>query len=208
MTTNVVSVREGTGYKEIVTLMRRYRIRGVPVLDETGMAIGVVSEADLLAKAAAPPLPAGAVRLAWRLREPSKATGVTAADIMTVPPVTIGPGASVSEAARLMQARHVGRVLVVTGDSRLIGVLSRADVLSVFERPDPQIRDEVIRAVIAEAFALDPGLFEVTVTSGVVTITGPVSKRPAALDLLGAAWDVEGVIAVRDQLSYPAEDAG
>jgi CBS domain-containing protein len=208
MTTNVSSVREGTGYKEIVTLMQRYRVSAVPVLDETGLAVGVVSDADLLAKAAAPALPAGAVRLAWRLRERSKATGVTAADIMTVPPVTIGPGASVSEAARLMQERHVRRLLVVTGDSRLIGVISRADVLSVFERPDPQIRDEVIRAVIAETFALDPDLFEVTVMSDVVTIAGPVSSRPAALDLLGAVRDVEGVIAVRDRLSYPAADTG
>lgn len=206
MTANVVTVQEGTGFKEIVALMRRHRVSAFPVLDRADRVVGVVSEADLLVKEAAPAMPRGAVRLAWRLRERSKATGVTAADLMTTPPVTISPGAAVSEAARLMHSRQVKRLPVVAENGRVVGIISRTDALSVFERPDEQIRDEVLNAVIAGEFGLDPHLFEVSVTSGIVTISGPLNRRGAALGLLGAAGCVEGVVAVRDRLSYPAGD--
>jgi CBS domain-containing protein len=207
MTANVVAVREGTGYKEIVTLLRRHRVSAFPVLDQAGRVAGVVSGADLLAKEALPEFPKGAVRLAWRLRQRSKATGVTAADLMTAPAVTISPGADVAEAARLMLSRHVKRLPVVSDDGRLVGIISRTDALRVFERPDEHIRDEVIEAVVTEAFGLDPDVFDVTVELGIVTLAGPVNRRVAALDLLAAAQKIEGVVAVRDRLSYPAADA-
>lgn len=204
MTTSVVAVREDTGYKELVTLLRRHRVSAFPVLDQEDRVVGLVSEADLLVKAAAPALPLGPVRLAWRLEERSKVTGAAAADLMSTPPVTIGPAAAVTDAARLMQSRRVKRLPVVDQDGRLVGIISRTDVLSVYERPDEQVRDEVIKAVIAGEFALDPSLFDVTVKSGIVTITGSVDRRAAALSLLGAARYVEGVVAVRDRLRYPA----
>jgi CBS domain-containing protein len=208
MTTNVVAVREGAGYKEIVTLLRRHRVSAFPVLDQQGRVVGVVSEADLLVKPAAPALPQGPIRLAWRLEERSKATGVTAADLMSTPPVTIDPAAAVTEAAQLMQSRRVKRLPVVGKDGRLAGIISRTDVLSVFERPDEQIRDEVIKAVITGELGVDPDSFGVTVKSGIVTITGLLNERAAALNLLGAARYIEGVVAVRDRLRYPAEHPG
>jgi CBS domain-containing protein len=208
MTTNVVTVREDTEYKEIVVLLRRHRVSAFPVLDPAGRVVGVVSEADLLLKEAAPALPTGAVRLAWRLRERTKASGVTAADLMTAPAVTIGPDAAVMDAARLMRSRRVKRLPVVSENARiLLGIISRVDVLSVFERSDEHIRNEIIKTVIAGHFALDPELFDITVNSGIATIAGPVGSRATALNLLGAAWEVEGVVAVRDRLTYPAEDA-
>jgi CBS domain-containing protein len=205
MTTDVVAVREGTGYKEIAALLRRHRVSAFPVLDQAGQVVGVVSEADLLVKEAAPALPRGAIRLAWRLRERSKATGVTAADLLTAPPVIIGPDATVAEAARLMLSRRVKRLPVVGKSGRLVGIISRTDVLRVFERPDEQIRADVTRAAGAAGVTLDPGSLVVTVNSGVVTVAGPVPGRAAALNLLRAARDVEGVVAVRDRLGYPAE---
>ena len=208
MTTNVVAVREDTGYKEIVTLLRLHRVSAFPVLDRMDRVVGVVSEADLLVKQAAPALPPGPIRLAWRLEEQSKAAGVTAADLMSAPPVTIGPAAAVTEAAQLMQSRRVKRLPVVGKGGRLAGIISRTDVLSVFERPDGQIRDEVIKAVIAREFGLDPDSFDVTVRSGIVTISGLLNERAAALNLLGAARYIEGVVAVRDRLRYPAEHPG
>jgi CBS domain-containing protein len=208
MTTNVVAVREGTGYKEIVTLLRRHRVSAFPVLDSQDRVVGVVSEADLLVKPAAPALPQGPIRLAWRLAERSKATGVTAAELMSTPVVTVGPAASVTQAAQLMQSRRVKRLPVVGQDGRLAGIISRTDVLSVFERPDEQIRDEVIKAVVAGEPGLDPDSLTVTVKSGIVTIAGLVAERAAALDLLGAARYIDGVVAVRDRLSYPAGRRG
>jgi CBS domain-containing protein len=204
MTASVVAVREDADFKEIVTAMRSRRISAFPVLDAADRVIGVVSEADLLAKEATPGPPRGLVRLAWRLTERSKATGVTAAEIMTKPAVTIRENAAVADAARLMQSRRVKQLPVVGDDGRLRGIVSRADVLSVFERPDAEIRDEVAKGIVAAEFGLDPELLAVTVRSGIVTVTGPVERRADALGLLGAIRHAEGVVGVRDRLSYPS----
>jgi CBS domain-containing protein len=206
MTTSVVAVRENADFKEMVSALRSRRVSAFPVLDAADRVIGVVSEADLLLKEAAPEPPPGLVRLAWRLTERSKAAGVTAAEVMTRPAVTIGQDAPVAEAAQRMQSRRVKRLPVVDDGGRLRGIVSRADVLSVFERPDQQIWDDVVNDVIIGQFGLDPELFVVTVRSGVVTVTGSVAGRADALSLLGAIRHLEGVVALRDRLSYPQQD--
>jgi len=206
MTPSVVAVREDANYKEMVTVMRSRRVSAFPVLDAADRVIGLVSEADLLAKEAAPELPQGLIRRAWRMADRSKAAGVTAAEVMTRPAVTIGEDAPVAEAARLMQSRRVKRLPVVDDYGRLHGIVSRADLLSVFERPDFEIRDDVVKDVIAGESGLDPEMFVVTVRSGVVTVTGSVDRRADALSLLGAIRHLEGVVALRDRLSYPHED--
>ena len=203
MTASVVAVREDADFKEMVTAMRSRRIGAFPVLDPAGRVIGVVSEADLLAKEATPGPPPGLVRLAWMLKERSKATGVTAAEVMTKPAVTIREDATVGDAARLMQSRRVKQLPVVDDDGRLRGIVSRADVLSVFERPDAEIRDEVVKGIVVAEFGLDPELLVVTVRSGIVTVTGSVQQRAGALGLLAAIRHAEGVVFVRDRLSYP-----
>ncbi len=203
MTSRVVSVPEAAGYKDIVTLLRSHRISAVPVVGQGGRVTGVVSEADLLRKLTAPVLPVGTVRLAWRLQERSKATAVTAAELMTSPPVTVTADADLTKAARLMQDHGVKRLPVVDANGRLAGIVSRVDVLSVYERPDDQIRDEITAGVIAGRFLLDPLGFEITVRSGIVTIIGQAESREVALNLLGAVRNVEGVVAVRDRITHP-----
>jgi len=205
MTSSVVAVRENADFKEMVGVMRSRRISAFPVIDMSGRVLGVVSEADLLVKETTPALPQGAIRLPWRLREQSKAAGVTAAELMTKPAVTVHEDAPVAEAARLMQSRKVKRLPVVDGNGRLRGIITRTDVLSVFERPDDEIWDEVIKEVIIGEFGLDPEMFVVTVRSGIVTVTGSVERRADALSLLATIRHLEGVIGVRDRLSYPAE---
>ncbi len=205
MTSSVMAVRENADFKEMVTAMRSRRISAFPVIDTSSQVIGVVSEADLLLKETIPALPQGAIRLAWRLKDRSKAAGVTAAELMTKPAVTIHEDAPVAEAARLMQSHKVKRLPVVDGNGRLRGIITRTDVLSVFERPDHEIWDEVVKDVIVGEFGLDPELFVVTVRSGIVTITGSVERRADALSVLAATRHLEGVIGVRDRLSYPAE---
>lgn len=205
MTRNVVAVRETAGYKTIVVAMRSGRMSAFPVLDAADRVVGVVSQADLLLKEARPGsiTRPGRPVLARRRGERAKAAGVTAVELMSTPPVTIGPDASVADAARLMHERGVKRLLVVDGVGRLAGIVSRADVLSVFTRPDSQIRQDVIENVIAGEFALNPNAFEVTVTSGIVTITGQVERRAITPHLIGAVRRIEGVVGVRDRLSYP-----
>jgi len=84
----------------------------------------------------------------------------------------IGPGDSLADAARLMHDRRVKRLPVVDDAGELVGIVSRVDVLSVFDRPDAEIREAVTGKVIVGDFALDPSAFDVTVRSGIVTITG------------------------------------
>jgi len=200
MTTRVVAVREEATFKEMVAALRSSRVSAFPVLDGIDRVIGVVSEADLLAKEAGPALG----RRAWRPKERAKATGVIAAELMTTPAITVAGDASVAEAAALMRSRRVKRLPVVDRNGRLRGIVSRADLLAVFERPDCEICDEAVKAVVEGEFGLDPEMFVVTVRSGVITVTGSVDKRADALGLLNAIRHLEGVVAVRDRLSYPA----
>ena len=208
MTRSIVAVSETARYKNIVAALRSRRVSGFPVLDAAGRVVGVVSEADLLLKEAGPGLfsgPGKRGRASGRRGERAKAAGVTAGELMSTPPVTISQDASVAEAARLMYQQRVKRLVVVDRAGRLAGIVSRADVLSVFTRPDGQIRDEVINQVIGGQFTLNPNTVEVTVTSGIVTITGQVERRTIAPGLIDAVQHVEGVVGVRSRLSYPPD---
>jgi CBS domain-containing protein len=205
MATKVVAVRENASYKEILTAMGSFRISACPVLDSEGQVIGVVSEADLLPKEIGQEPFSGPGRLlrsSGRHGELAKAAALTAAELMSTPPITIGPEASVTEAARQMHECGVKRLPVVNEAGRLIGIVSRIDVLRIFARPDAQIRDEVIHEVIAGKFRLDPGTFEVTVAAGIVTVTGQASDPVLVPGLVSAIRQVEGVIDVRDKIGY------
>ncbi len=203
MTRDVVTVRDTAGYKEIIAVMRQRRVSAVPVLDAAGQLAGVVSEADLLLKEVGVDALAGYLISTGRRGEQAKAAGVTAAGLMTTPAVTIGPRESVAAAARRMYDRRVKRLMVVDDAGRLAGIVSRVDVLSVFTRPDDEIRHEVVSKIIATDFGLDPGSFSVTVSSGIVTVTGQAETRAVAVQLADALHHVEGVVAVRSRLTVP-----
>ena len=206
MTTDVVSVRETAEYKDIVSVLRGLHVSAFPVLDEADHLVGVVSESDLLLKEVGQEALGGYLISSGRRGERAKAAGVTAAELMTTPAVTIGPDDSLADAARLMHDRHVKRLPVVDQAGRLVGIVSRVDLLSVFERPDSEIRAAVRKDVIARDFALDPGAFDVQVTSGIVTITGQVDNQAVARHLLGALRHAEGVVGVRSRLRFPPPD--
>jgi CBS domain-containing protein len=206
MTARVIALRTDADYKEIVSVLRRHRVSACPVIDEADRLIGVVSEADLLYKETDPAYPAGLIRMEWRLSEECKANAVTADELMTAPAIAIHPGAPVAEAARIMQDKQIKRLPVVGQDGRLVGIVTRSDVLSVFERPDEDIWDEIGKAILDEEFALDPDRFDLTVRSGIVTICGLVDRRETALNLLARVRHAEGVVSVRDRLTYPAEE--
>jgi CBS domain-containing protein len=205
MTSDVVTVGETAGYKDIIAVMRERRVSAVPVLDVAGRLAGVVSEADLLLKEAGTDALGGYLISTGRRGEQAKAAGVTAADLMTQPPVTIGPEESVVAAAKRMRGCRVKRLPVVDGSGALVGIVSRVDVLSVFGRPDSEIRDEVVKQIIGAEFGLDPRAFEVSVSSGIVTITGQADSHAVALQLADALRHVEGVVDVRARISHPRE---
>jgi CBS domain-containing protein len=209
MTTRVAAVRKNAPFKDIATLLTRYRISAFPVLDDDGKVIGVVSEADLLCKEAliaamggraAPP---GQVPGRPYHDEFARSAAVTAADLMTTPPVTITPGEPVTSAARLMYHGRVKRLPVVSENGHLVGIISRADVLSVYGRPDDEIGQEITKHVILNEFLSDPGCFTVTVKDGIVTLEGRPETVQQGRDIVAEIWRIEGVVSVRDRLTYP-----
>lgn len=209
MTTRVVAVRKDAAFKDIAGLLTGHRVSAFPVLDDQAKVIGVVSESDLLCKEALIAAMGGqAARLGHVAGSPyhdefAKAAAVTAADLMTKPAVVITPDEPVTNAARVMYHGRVRRLPVVGEKGQLIGIVSRSDVLSVYSRPDEEIRQEIAKDVIANEFPADPDRFAVTVSGGIVTLEGHPETTAKGRDTVAAAWHVEGVVSVRDRLIYP-----
>jgi CBS domain-containing protein len=203
MTTHVVAVRKNASFKDMAARLREHRVSAFPVLDEDNKVVGVVSEADLLAKEALEFGTPGKVSSMLHHREQAKAAAIVAEDLMTKPPVTIGPNEFVTHAARLMYMRKVKRLPVVDPDGRLIGIVSRTDVLSIYSRPDADIRHEITEGIILDTLLCDPSKFTVTVKDGIVTLEGMPETAAVGHDLIEETRHVEGVVAVRDRLSYP-----
>ena len=206
MTTQVVAVRADASFKEIVAMLGGLRVSAFPVLDDDNKVIGVVSETDLLPKEA---LQAGyeghrGWRSARRHRaELAKAPGVTAADLMSRPAVTAGPYDLVSHAAHVMYDHRVTCLPVVGAGGRLVGIISRSDVLSVFSRPDEEIRRTIIDKIIIGEFRADPALITVTVTNGIVTLDSAPETAVTGHKIAGEVRHMEGVVAVRERVNRP-----
>jgi CBS-domain-containing membrane protein len=204
MSTHVIAVRQGAPYKEIAAMLHEQRVSAFPVIDDDNKVIGVVSETDLLTKEALEgTVPRTLLSRQERVRKQTNA--ITAADLMTKPPVTIGADEPVTRAARLMFDQRVKRLPVISDDGTLIGIVSRSDVLSVYSRPDAEIQHQVAKDLIVGTFLCDPDRFTVTVNEGIVTIKGAPETTMAGLDIIDAARHMEGVVAIRDRLSYPQD---
>jgi CBS domain-containing protein len=201
MTTAVVAVRRDASFKDMAAMLRSRRISAFPVLDDSDRVVGVVSAGDLLVKEAV--LAGGTSLLAAlrHVREDDKAAGVTAADLMTAPAVTIGPDAPVAEAARLMYDRKVKRLPVVNPAGHLLGIISRVDVLAVFSRSDTDIRDEITHAVFPDIAATAARHLDAEVRDGIVTISGGPLSEPTSRAIVDAVRHVQGVVGVRNRVS-------
>jgi len=203
MSTHVLAVRPDAGYKEMAAMLGERRVSAFPVIDDDNKVIGVVSESDLLVKAALEGTVPGVLRSLTQRQVRSQVTGLTATDLMTRPAVTIGPGEPVSHAARLMYNKRVKRLPVVSDDGTLIGIVTRSDVLSVYRKPDAAIEREITENLILGTFCCDPARFDVTVKAGVATLKGTPETAETGHAIVDAVRHVEGVVAVRDRLSYP-----
>jgi CBS domain-containing protein len=203
MTTSVVAVRKDASFKEMAAMLRSRRISAFPVVDDAGRVIGVVSAGDLLVKEAVNAEGTSLLAALRHLREDDKAAGVTAGDLMTAPAVTIGPDAPVEEAARLMYDRRVKRLPVVDAAGRLLGIISRVDVLTVFSRPDADVRDEIMRRVLPGIGPAAAHALTAAVRDGIVTISGAPQSDELTRAIIDAVRHVQGVVAVRDRFSHP-----
>ena len=206
MTTRVVSVGKDASFREMAAALREHRVSAFPVVDADEKVIGVVSEADMLAKEALGREPQGMPGMITGLlrhKEHAKARGITAGDLMSSPAVTVTPEDTLEHAAKLMYSRKVKRLPVVDSGAHLVGIISRADVLSVFDRSDEEIRTEIRDQVIRDGFTIDPASFSVVVNDGVVTLGGRPENTDVGHDLVQRIRHVPGVVALRDRLSYP-----
>jgi len=201
MTNRVIWVRQDASYREMAAALRRHRISAFPVLGDADQVIGIVSEGDLLTKEALDCEP-GAVDGLRHRRDARKARGVTAGDLMTAEVVTVAPEDTVERAALLMYAHKVKRLPVVDAEGHLVGIVSRADVLSVFDRPDGHIRREIRDEVITGELLNDPQRVDIEVRDGVVTLTGDPETNEIGHQIVRQVRHVEGVVAVRDHLNY------
>ncbi|MFD4155386.1 CBS domain-containing protein [Streptomyces hydrogenans] len=178
MTDDVVSALPAMSFRDAAKLLAEHDITGLPVVDTDDHVIGVVSESDLLARRA-----------------------LTVRGVMSAPAVTVHAEEAAADAARLMARLGVERLPVVDEEERLVGIVTRRDLLRVFLRPDPEIRRRIREEVLADAMDLPPDAIDVHVLDGVVTLAGRLRRRSQASMLRRLAERVEGVVAVVDRLS-------
>jgi CBS domain-containing protein len=214
MTTEVVRAEYGTPFKEVARRLGEYRISGLPVVDEDDKVIGVISETDLMARQADTPDPfepkkrsrlAGLTPSARRHAAKSRAR--TAGQLMTEPPVTVHADDTIVEAARTMAQHRVERLPVLDEADRLVGIVTRRDLLTVFLRPDAEIRTEVIEDVLVRALWLPPRSIDVSVIEGVVTLAGHMERKSEKEIALSMTRQTDGVVAVVDKLTFRLDDA-
>ncbi|MFF8594583.1 CBS domain-containing protein [Streptomyces sp. NPDC015220] len=208
MSRDVVRARPETPFKELVRLLEENDVTAVPVVDELDRPMGVVSEADLLRKSADRTDPSGRTPIphleAW---ERAKAEGSRAEELMSAPAVCARPEWTVVEAARLMEAQNVKRLPVVDEADRLLGIVSRADLLRVFLRRDEAIREEISKDVLRRTLGLDPRDVTVEVRDGRVTLAGKVEHRSLIPVIEQLCRGVDGVVSATAQIAVGTDDA-
>jgi len=205
MTRTVVVVPGSAPLKQVVRAMREYRVSALPVTDPDGLIVGVVSEADMILREDPSVLEPHFFEGHSRRDERKKAEALVARDLMTAPPVTVGPQASVADAARLMHERRVKRLPVVDLEGRIVGIVSRMDLLAEFLRDDGDIKAEVCR-VLADDLSVASDQVLVLVDDGVVHLEGRLERRSLVPSIWGAVRAVPGVVGLDERLTWELDD--
>ncbi|MFD5817548.1 CBS domain-containing protein [Streptomyces sp. NPDC127038] len=231
MTSEVVGARREMSFKDVARLLDRYRISGLPVVDDDDKVVGVISETDLLRSGTArsgrgrePRRRPRSLRRAlpwpwpWQSSGPRRTATAgagaaeagaarrgTAEQLMSTPAITVHPEQRVADAARVMERHGVERLPVVDEEDRLIGIATRRDLLRVFLRTDEEIRREVTD-VLGRALSVPPGSVIVSVGDGVVRLEGRLERRGEIPEAVGLAWRVDGVVGVMNGLTFRVDD--
>jgi CBS domain-containing protein len=208
MTRHVHVASPLTPFKRLVHLIEENRVSAIPIVDQQGVPIGIVSQTDLLLKQMHQrrDLSRDLLHFEKRRHERAKADATVASDLMTSPVVTVRSDTDLGAAARLMQEKNLRRLVVVDEGDRIAGIVSRTDLLKVFLRTDEElleeIRGELVPAVVMSAI----DTVKVAVCWNVATLSGSVDRKSDAEILARLTRELDGVVAVIDELTYTWDD--
>ncbi|MEN8041194.1 MAG: CBS domain-containing protein [Actinomycetota bacterium] len=191
MTTDVVAVAPTTSIRDAARMMFRYRVSGLPVVDADDHVLGIVTEGDFLALE---------VKRAENEHVPDLVEAVMSHSVLSVP-----ADLEILEAARFMQSHDVKRVVVIE-DAKMVGVLSRFDIVAAFTRPDDLIEDEIREDLIRRVLFVDPETVDVSVSNGIVRLVGAIGTRTEARLVEELTRRLDGVVEVKNDLTWRLDD--
>jgi CBS domain-containing protein len=208
MTTDVLTVRADASLKDAAALMAARGISGVPVVDAGGQVVGVLSEGDILFKETGPAEKASFLARWLPPQDPqleAKLAARTAGEAMSAPATTIAPNRPLAEAAKTMIDQGIKRLPVVDVDGKLVGIVTRADLVRAFVRSDEEIAREIRVDVLQRSLWIDDSGITVVVDRGEVRLSGQVETKTEAELIPGFVQRVPGVVSVLSKLSWPVE---
>lgn len=211
MTRQVVTARPETSLRDLALLLSEHRISGMPVLDPTGSVVGIISEADILAKERGHE-PMHGSGLTWLFGERGapdelrRHAATTVGEAMTTPAITIDQDRPLREAAAVMLDRSVNR-LPVTANGLLVGILSRADLVRAYIRRDQEALAAIREEVLRKTMWLDPDDMVLDVHDGVAHIAGTVDRRSTAAIIERLMGLVDGIDLVLNDLRWELDDS-
>ena len=211
MSSPVVTVSPEATYKEALELLVDREISGLPVVVDDNRLVGIVTEADLVPAEAYQRSRRRALDVlvelvrggpsAWDKRDAS-----TVEQLMTRRPLVALEDDDVRAVARRMVEHRIKRLPVVDAFGRVVGIVSRRDVLALFSRPDGDIESEVRERLASPRWVPEDAVLDVAVRDGVVSVRGSVRHPADRAVVEGAAWSIPGVVAVNTDLSAMEPD--
>ena len=207
MTRRVVTASPETTFKDAVGLLESNRVSGLPVVDRTGKLVGIVSEGDLLNKAEKREPDAYILESRRHRLDRSRAAALNVASAMSQEVACVRPESPIAFAAREMHTRGFKRLPVVDADGRLVGIVSRGDLLKVFLRSDTELETEIRQLLDHAERTLGASGLDVLVAGGIVQLEGAFKSKNQLEATIRAVAGVDGVVGIRNRMVYEREDA-
>lgn len=206
MSTPVVTVTPETSFKECVRVLRRKRVSGLPVVDKAGRLVGIISEGDLLNKVEKRDADSYVLESRRHRLDRARAAALDVRSAMSTEVVSIPPDFPIALAAREMHTRGFKRLPIVDSKGRLVGIVSRGDLLTVFLRTEREVLGDV-RKLLVEAEEKHGGRgLKAKVSSGIVELEGSFKEKSRCDAAVRTVTMIDGVVGVRSRMTYDFDD--